>query len=404
MLYVQDAQFDVAVVGLGYVGLPTALMLASSGLKTAGVDTNHTLIQTLKEGRCTLDEKEIVEIFFSEKCRKNFSALDGVPVADAYIIAVPTPLDERRKIAGLNALKSATTSLLPALKRGALVIIESTIPPLTCREIVLPILEKSGMRVGTELFLAHCPERLFPGNSITEIVHNSRIIGGFNEESNRRTLEIYKKFAQGECLITDDVTAEFCKLIENTYRDVNIALSNELANIADRLEISIETAIDFANRHPRVNLLKPGIGVGGHCIPIDPWFIAEIAAGDALLIPTARRVNERRPHQIAAKIRRAVAKIQEPVIGFYGVTYKPDVNDQRESPAWEIIRELQEEGYETDVFDPVAGIGKAANIFEFAKGKDALVVLVEHTQIREILSEKRGELAGCLKQPILLTF
>lgn len=397
-----DAEFDVAVIGLGYVGLPTALMLAASGLKTAGVDINEAQIAKLRGGVCTLNEEGVVELFNKESTRQNFTAFTQPPKAGAYVLAVPTPLDERRKVADLRALRAATESLLPVLEKGALVIVESTIPPLTCREIVQPILERSGLRVGGDLYLSHCPERLFPGNTIHELVHNSRIIGGVCEESNRRTLEIYKSFAQGECLVTDDVTAEFCKLIENTYRDVNIALSNELARVADDLGISITAAIDFANRHPRVNLLKPGIGVGGHCIPIDPWFIAEVA--DTALIPTARHVNDAQPGYIARKIRRAVAGMTDPLIGFYGVTYKPDVNDQRESPAWHIIRELEKDGYRTDVYDPVAEIGTAQTLFEFAKGKDALAILVEHAAAVPILQHRRDELAAVLNHPVLLTF
>ena len=397
-----NAEFDVAVVGLGYVGLPTALMLAASGLKTAGVDINEAQIAKLQAGTCSLNEEGVVELFNREITRQHFKAFKVPPRAAAYILAVPTPVDERRKVADLRALRSATESLLPVLEKGALVIVESTIPPLTCREVVQPILERSGLRVGSDLYLSHCPERLFPGNTIHELVHNSRIIGGVCEESNRRTLEIYKRFAEGECLVTDDVTAEFCKLIENTYRDVNIALSNELARVADDLGISISTAIDFANRHPRVNLLKPGIGVGGHCIPIDPWFIAEVS--ETTLIPTARRVNDAQPGYIARKIRRAVAGITDPLIGLYGVTYKPDVNDQRESPAWHIVHELEKDGYRVDVYDPVAGIGEAKDVFEFAKGKDALAILVEHTAVVPILEQRRQELGNTLKQPILLTF
>lgn len=400
----ESTDFDIAVVGLGYVGLPTALMLANRGYKTAGVDIDAARVDKLRAGICTVKEDEVVALFNQEVTRRNFTAGTESPVASAYIIAVPTPLDERRKVADLDALKSAVKGLVPVLRPGALVIVESTIPPLTCHEIVLPILESSGLRAGTDLYLAHCPERLFPGNSIHELVFNSRIIGGYCAESTRRTLEIYKSFAKGECLVTDDVTAEFCKLIENTYRDVNIALSNELAAVADRLGISIDKAIEFANHHPRVNLLKPGIGVGGHCIPIDPWFIAEVAPDEVSLIPAARRVNDRRPAQIAAKVRRAVATIENPIIGFYGVTYKPDVNDQRESPAWHIIEEIRADGYQTDVFDPVAGIGTASDLFQFAAEKDALVILVEHSQILSLLKSDRDRLLGCLRHPILLQF
>jgi UDP-N-acetyl-D-mannosaminuronic acid dehydrogenase len=397
-----DDIYDVAVIGLGYVGLPTALMLAHGGRRTAGVDTNAELITALQKGVCTITEEAVLEVFNAKSTRDNFTALNRPPAAHAYIIAVPTPLDRRRKIADLSALKAATSSIVRVLKRGALVIVESTIPPLTCREVVKPILEESGLTVGSDLLLAHCPERLFPGNTIQELVNNSRIIGGISEQSTQVTVELYQSFARGEYLLTDDVTAEFCKLIENTYRDVNIALSNELAGVADELGIEIETAIDFANRHPRVNLLKPGIGVGGHCIPIDPWFISEVA--DTSLIPIARRINDRRPHAIAAKIRRAVAGVIDPLIGLCGVTYKADVGDQRESPAWEIIHELKADGYRTAVYDPVARIGAAEDLMEFAEGKDALAILVEHEPFVRVLRDARMELISRLRHPILLTF
>lgn len=291
---------------------------------------------------------------------------------------------------------------MPVLRPGTLVIVESTIPPLTCRDIVKPILEQSGLRVSEDVYLAHCPERLFPGNTLHELVYNARVIGGVCEESTRRAKELYQTFAKGEFLLTDDVTAEFCKLIENAYRDVNIALSNELAEVATSLGISIERAIDIANRHPRVNLLQPGIGVGGHCIPVDPWFIAEVA--NTALIPIARRINDARPGQIARQVRRALAQVADPLIGFCGVTYKPDVNDERESPAWKIIREIQADGYRTEVYDPITGLGGATDLLDFARGKDALVVLVPHSAFIVALQEKRDDLLSCLNHPILLKF
>ena len=404
MSYVQDAGCDVAVIGLGFVGLPAALLLAHGSAETIGVDIDERIVTSLESGVCPLKEEGIDAIFNAATTKANFTVRRKPPVADAYMIAVPTPLDERRKIADLAALKSATKSIVPTLRRGALVIVESTVPPLTCQEVIRPILEQTGLTVGKDIFLSHCPERLFPGNVVHEIVTNARIIGGCCQTATERSAELYRRFCKGELMLTDDVTAEFCKITENAYRDVNIALANELANVADRLGVSIQTVIELANRHPRVNILKPGIGVGGHCIPIDPWFIAEAAPEETVIIPTARRINDARPGQIAAKVRRAVAHLPEPRLAVYGVTYKPDVNDQRESPAWVIVRLLRDDGYDVAVLDPVAGQGEARDVFEFAKGRDALIVLVEHREILEHLHSDYDRLAKSLNHPIVLRF
>ncbi len=404
MSYVKESQCDVAVVGLGFVGLPAAIMLARAGKKVIGIDIDDQLIRKLQAGECPINEPSVATVFHDAATKRNFTATKTVPVADAYIIAVPTPLHARKKVAYLDALEVATASIVPSLRKGALVIVESTIPPLCCDELIKPILQKTGLVVGTDVLLAHCPERLYPGNVADEIINNDRIIGGCNATANERASELYATFVKGQLLPTDMLTAEFCKLIENTYRDVNIALVNELAMVAERIGTSIDAAIELANRHPRVALLRPGIGVGGHCIPIDPWFIAEVAPEETELIPAARRINDRMPHVIAGRIRRALAKIPDPSIGVYGVTYKADVDDQRESPAWEIVKLLREDGYRLDVADPIAHLGDAKTLLELAKGKDALVVLVPHQPARSELAERRDEILRALRHPILITF
>jgi len=404
MRYVRDAECDVAVIGLGFVGLPAAIMIARGGKTVIGVDIDDRLLGKLAAGECPINEPGVAAVFDDPGTRANFRATRTVPVADAYVIAVPTPLHKRKKVADLDALEVATASIVDKLRPGALVIVESTIPPLCCDETVRPILERSGLSVGSDLLLAHCPERLYPGNVADEIINNDRIIGGCNAAANQRASEIYATFVKGQLLPTDMLTAEFCKLIENTYRDVNIALVNELALVAERLGTSIDAAIELANRHPRVSLLRPGIGVGGHCIPIDPWFIAEVAPEQTELIPAARRINDRMPHVIAGRIRRAVAGVADPLIGVYGVTYKPDVDDQRESPAWEIISLLRHDGFRLEIADPVAHLGEAKTLRELAAGKDALVVLVPHEGARKELAEHRDELVAALRSPILLSF
>jgi len=404
MKYVVDSECEVAVVGLGFVGLPAAIMLAKAGKKVIGVDTNDQLVRRLQAGECPINEPSVATAFHDATTKANFTATTIVPVADTFIIAVPTPLHARKKVAALDALQMATASIVSQLRRGALVIVESTIPPLSCEETITPILERSGLKVGTDLLLAHCPERLYPGNVADEIINNDRIIGGCNAAANERASGLYASFVKGKLLPTDMLTAEFCKLMENTYRDVNIALVNELAMVAERLGTSIDAAIDLANLHPRVSLLRPGIGVGGHCIPIDPWFIAEVAPEQTELIPAARRINDRMPHVIAGRIRRTLAGIHDPSIGIYGVTYKVDVDDQRESPAWEIVRLLREDGYRLDVADPIAHVGQAKTLLELASGKDALIVLVPHQPARSELAERRDEILRTLQHPILMTF
>jgi len=404
MKHVVDSECEVAVVGLGFVGLPAAIMLARAGKHVIGVDIDDSLIRRVQAGECPINEPSVATVFHDATTKANFTATKTVPVADTYIIAVPTPLHARKKVAALSALEMATASIVSQLRPGALVIIESTIPPLSCEETIKPILERSGLKVGTDLLLAHCPERLYPGNVADEIINNDRIIGGCNDVANKRAIAVYASFVQGKLLATDMLTAEFCKLMENTYRDVNIALANELAMVAERLGTSIDAAIELANMHPRVSLLQPGIGVGGHCIPIDPWFIAEVAPEQTQLIPAARRINDRMPHVIAGRIRRALAGVHDPSIGVYGVTYKPDVDDQRESPAWEIVRLLREDGYRLDVADPIAHLGEAKTLIELAAGKDALIVLVPHQLVLSELAERRDEITSILRHPILITF
>lgn len=406
MIEKHDFECELAVVGLGFVGLPAALMAANVGLRVVGCDINRRLLETLESGACPIDEPKVVELFKAVREKGTFKVQLEVPIAGTYVVAVPTPLHKRKKVADLTALLQACEALVPKLRKGALVIVESTIPPMTCREEIAPILERSGLRVGADIFLSHCPERLYPGDVVQELLNNDRIIGGCCPVARERSKEFYAKFVKGHLYVTDDLTAEFCKLMENTYRDVNVALANELYLVASKLGISITHAIELANKHPRVNLLKPGIGVGGHCIPIDPWFISEVAPSETMLIPTARRINDTMPSLICARIRERLGKIagQQLVLGVCGVAYKPNVNDQRESPAWTIIHELKRDGYQVEVFDPVVGVGSCRNLEEFAVGKDALVVLVEHGLFLEELKTRTEQIKKTLRNPVILDY
>lgn len=378
-----ERPYDVTVVGLGYVGLPIALMLARSGLRTAGFDIDADRRDALRAGQCPIEEPELAAIFAEFGGR--IAYLDVLAPSDAFLIAVPTPLRPNRKTADLTPVADTFRSLVPLLARGNLVIVNSTCPVMTCRRVAVPLLERSGLKVDEDFHLAYCPERIFPGNIAYELVHNEHIIGGHDSAAAERAAALYRRFVTGELIVTDDLTAEYCKLMENTYRDVNIALSNELRSIAHRFGIDVNGAIDIANRHPRVNLLKPGIGVGGHCLPIDPWFIVEMAPEESQMIPVARRINDAQPHRIAGEIRRAVTDRRDARIGCYGITYKPDVGDQRESPAWKVVRELEDDGYDVQVYDPVAGVGDYPDLAAFVADVDLVVALVEHAEFRQAL-------------------
>jgi UDP-N-acetyl-D-mannosaminuronic acid dehydrogenase len=289
----------------------------------------------------------------------------------------------------------ALKAIAPVLRKGNLINIESTIPPLTCRDLVAPFLKELGFEVGKDIFLAHCPERILPGDVFQEIVHNDRIIGGFNAESATLAQEIYRPFLKGQMFLTDITTAELCKLMENTYRDVNIALANELAITAQKLGVDIYKAIEMANRHPRVKFLYPGIGVGGHCLAVDPWFISEVDPEDSTVIMAARRVNDRMPEVIATRIRRMVAGHPNPNLLILGSTYKPETYDPRNSPAMDVVEILRVEGYDLEVYDPNVKQFSSPSLAERLKAKKAThaFLLVPHKALLAEL-EKAGAASG----------
>lgn len=394
----------IAVIGVGYVGLPLAIMLARSGYEVIGVDTDETLVNSINNGTLRFIEEDIKRTFQEPQVRKNLRAQKTPCQADVFVICVPTPLDENKKSADLSQVKNAVKSILPFLRRGNLIVIESTVPPLTCRETIAPLIDKTGLKVGEDILVCHCPERVLPGNVLKEIVENDRIIGGLNGKATQMAKEMYTSFVKGNIHVTDDITAELAKLMENTYRDVNIALANEFAAVAEGLGVSIMPAIELANRHPRVNILRPGIGTGGHCIPIDPWFIKQVDPANSRLVCTARLVNDEVPYRIASQIKRAVQGIPNPRIVALGVTYKPNIDDTRNSPALEIIDLLRGDGYHLEAYDPlVEGYGYH-HIREIAKGADCLLVLVEHRVIQEELSQEEEEIRRVMRHPLIVRF
>lgn len=394
----------IVVVGIGYVGLPLAVMLARAGYRVTGVDTQEDVVRGVNEGVLHLAEGDIRNVFAEPQVQENFRAQTSPAAADVFIISVPTPLDQRKRIADLSHVVASLQCIVPYLRRGNLVIIESTVPPLTCREVAVPILESSGLKVSQDIFLCHCPERILPGNVFEEIVQNDRLIGGLDPQASEMARQIYASFVQGNLYVTDDVTAELVKLMENTYRDVNIALANEFAAVAEGLGVDPVQAIELANKHPRVNILYPGIGAGGHCIPVDPWFIKQVDPVNSRLIHAARQINDEMPGRIAARIRQAVSEIEDPRIVALGVTYKPNTYDTRESPALRIIELLRADGCRVEAYDPLAHGYEYGPIVELCRGADCLVVLVEHDQVVRELEESWGDVQRAMRHPLILRF
>jgi len=394
---------SIVVLGIGYVGLPLAIMLAKVGYKVTGVDVNEQVVKSIRKGSLTIKENNIETLFNDEEVKKNFKVDEKPCYADVFIVCVQTPLDRRSKLPDLSYMVSAIESINPYLKKGNLVIIESTLPPLTCRKLVKPLIEKGAkLEVGKEVFLAHCPERVMPGQTFHELIYNNRIIGGINPKSARLAREVYSSFVEGSIELTDDVTAEMVKLMENTHRDVNIALANELSLVAETLGVNVKEAIRLANKHPRVKILSPGIGVGGHCLPKDPWFLIHSDPKNTSLILAARKVNESMPEKIASKVRKVLKGIRDPKIIALGMTYKPDSDDLRESPAIEVIKNLKEEGYNISAYDTFVKGHEYDSIVNIAKGADCVVVLVEHTSIKEELEKTENEIKACMKNHFIL--
>ncbi len=342
----------ICVVGLGYIGLPTAAMLASRGHQVIGVDTNPAVVESINQGRPHFHEPDLQMLLRAAVGTGNMTAGLVPEPADFFVIAVPTPVTASQA-PELCHVFSACDAIAPFLAPGNTVILESTSPVHTTEHIcerlahARPDLSVPRFRdtdAAADIFVAHCPERVLPGRMLIELVANARIVGGMTEACARRAASLYGSFVQNEPLLTDCRTAEFVKLIENAYRDVNIAFANELSMLADHHGIDVWSAIGLANRHPRVEILNPGAGVGGHCIAIDPWFLVAGAPDMSKLIRTAREVNMAKPDWVLSRLRAMAAKLKDPVVACFGITYKADVDDLRESPALEIVAELAADG------------------------------------------------------------
>ncbi|MFW9924074.1 MAG: nucleotide sugar dehydrogenase [Candidatus Thorarchaeota archaeon] len=386
----------ICVLGLGYIGLPTALLFATHGTNVVGVDINKNVIGKLKNGELHFIENGLPELFKEAREKKTFDVNTEVPEADVFIICVPTPLDKEYHVADLDYVTLGCDMIVPVLKKGNIVIIESTISPGSSENLFRKNLERSGLVAGKDFYLIHCPERAIPGNTIFEMQNNHRIIGGLTAKSAELGKKLYSKFVDETKLHTTDIrTAEVVKLMENTYRDLNIALANEFAIISEELEIDVWEAIKYANFHPRVEILRPGPGVGGHCIAIDPWFLAETSL-NAQLIQMARSINDNMPNYTLRLTKQILGdKIEFPTITILGVSYKANVDDTRETPASKYIHMAKKEGMNVKIHDPLCVKFEAGDLLpleEAVKDSDCLVVITDHTTFKEIDPEKIAKL------------
>lgn len=384
----------ICVLGMGYIGLPTASTFATHGLKVIGVDVNQQVVQTLKNGGLHLHEPGLRTLVGAAVGSGNLEISDQPEPADGFIIAVPTPFyDDKR--ADMSYVVSAAEAITPHLKAGDLVVLESTSPPRTTLDLVAPILERSGLKAGVSpeqggFYLAYSPERVLPGQILRELIENARVIGGVDPASARAGRDLYAVFVRGEIVLTDATTAEMVKLMENTYRDVNIAIANQFSRLADRFGIDVWEAIEIANRHPRVAILRPGPGVGGHCIGVDPWFLVEAAPDLTPLVLTARKVNDDQPQWVVEMIREALGVLQDRQVAVLGLAYKPDVDDLRESPAIQVAQRLVRAGARVIAYEPFKSqvqlprLESATSLNEALAEADLIVLMVAHTPLREL--------------------
>lgn len=394
---------NISVVGLGYIGLPTAAVIASRGINVTGVDINPETVDTVNEGKVHIVEPDLDIIVKSVVAVGKLTASRQAKESDAFLVTVPTPLDNKLN-ADLSFIQSAVELIAPTLRPGNLVILESTSPVGATEQMAKWLAEArpdlifpQQDPINPDVNVAHCPERVLPGHVIRELVENDRVIGGMSPGCSEKAVALYKTFVKGECLITNARTAEMAKLTENSFRDVNIAFANELSLICDKLSINVWELIKLANRHPRVNILNPGPGVGGHCIAVDPWFIVSSAPEESKLIKQARLVNDAKPSYVLNKILAEADEFKRPVVACFGLAFKADIDDLRESPALDITLSLaKQSNFEVLVVEPNidalplefegsnAKLVSLEQAFEQAK---VMAVLVDHTEFRAVRTE-----------------
>jgi UDP-N-acetyl-D-mannosaminuronic acid dehydrogenase len=381
----------IVVMGLGYIGLPTASMLATKGHQVLGVDVNAKAVDIINSGHIHIVEPDLDILVKSAVNSGNLRASLTPEEGDTFIIAVPTPFKEENgnlKAPDLSYVEAATRAIMPFVREENLIILEST-SPVGTTELIECIITECRPELAGKVHFAHCPERVLPGHILRELVDNDRIIGGTSKAGVAKAKALYKSFCNGAILETDSRTAELSKLVENSYRDVNIAFANELSVICDRLGINVWETIALANRHPRVNILQPGPGVGGHCIAVDPWFIVSSAPQEARLIRTAREVNDAKPHWVVEKVRAKAQRFKDPVIGCLGLAFKANIDDLRESPSMEIVEQLMHEGLGTIMAcEPNVTRDKVPfplhDLKDVLKQADILLLLVDHDEFQAI--------------------
>lgn len=398
----------VGMIGLGYIGLPTAALLASRGLQVIGVDVDQDAVDTINRGQVHIVEPDLDIVVRSVVTTGNLRATVEPEPADAFLVAVPTPFRADRS-PDLSYIESAAKALAPVLKQGDLVVLESTSPVGTTEKLAawfaearpdLSFPQQAGEQADVQV--AYCPERVLPGQVLQELVNNDRVIGGMTARCATRAAALYQVFVKGECLVTSSRTAELCKLTENAYRDVNIAFANEMSLVCDPLKVNVWELIELANRHPRVNILKPGPGVGGHCIAIDPWFIVHSAPELARLIRTAREVNDSKPEHVVRRILQLADRFKSPTIACFGLAFKANIDDLRESPALDIVVELAERQagrllvVEPNISTLPPALEKIDNVelvsLDEALGHaDIIVGLVDHNEFLTIPRESMSE-------------
>ena len=370
----------VCIIGQGYIGLPTAALFSRSHCEVVGVDISEEMIENLNNGIIHIEEPGISNIIKKAVEKKVYKASLTPEKADAFIITVPTPYITENYSCDLSYVTAACESILPFLEKGNTVIIESTIAPMSTDEVIKPIFEDAGFTIGEDLYLAHCPERVLPGKIIDELIHNDRIIGGVTPECAKKAGEVYGQFVEGDLMLTEAKTAELSKCMENTFRDVNIALANELAKICAEIGVNALDVIEMANKHPRVNLHSPGPGVGGHCLAIDPYFIYAKAPETAKIIKLARDTNNSMPEFVCENVRKIIPTGK---IAVLGVSYKGNTGDDRESPAYEIISKLSTD-YEIAIHDPHIDNPNFTAFDEAVREADLILVLCDHNEFRHI--------------------
>lgn len=388
----------ICVIGMGYIGLPTSIIFANHGYKVNGCDINYDIVNNINNKKTLLEEPELKARLQNAVDSGLLKAYQKPIVSDVYIIAVPTPVEHATKASVLDYVVLALKNILGILKSGDSVILESTVPPGTTRDLVSKMISDMGFAPGEDILLAHAPEKAIPGKLFYELEHNDRVIGGINQQSTEKVGELYQQMTSGQILKTDCTTAEMVKLMENTYRDVNIALANEFAKLCESLGINVWKVIEYANHHPRVNVHQPGPGVGGHCIAVDPWFLVNAAPEIMKLVRLARETNDGMPEFTVNKLKNLLSEqnVKKPKVAVLGLTFKANIDDVRESPSVIVCHLLEKEGIDYLAYDPWVKQdlvrGQTQSLEDAVRDSDVILFLVNHEKFKTCDPQKLGKI------------